>query len=226
MHNLSKIMFIPTWHLDNVREIAKENPYTFYVPSEQFLATLEVGDLVKLMFINDLDDNSITTDGERMWVEITQIDGENFVGTLANQPFYMKQLKLGDVIHFQPPHIMAYSGDKLDPVPSPANDYWDRCWTTKAILDGDAEIGFMCRTEPQPKREQDSYHDTGWQILSGDETDAYMDDPDTIKYIALGRLLNLDDSFIHLLGSDIGSAFIKNEQGEWVIDKTFVLAEQ
>lgn len=43
-----------------------------------------------------------------------------------------------------------------------------------------------------------------------------MDDPDTIQCVALGVLLNIDDSFIHLLSSDISTAFEKNAQGEWV----------
>lgn len=210
----------PTWHLDNVREIAKENPYTFYVPSEQLLVLIEVGDLVKLMFVNDLADESSQYRAERMWVQVCQINGHHFVGVLDNTPYEMHQLKAGDEICFEKQHIMSVY-DKDDPVPSVTNQYWDRCWTTKAILDGQADIGFIYRGEPTPKRDKDEYADSGWQILSGDESDEYMDDPKTIQYIALGRLLNIDDGFIHLLDSDIGSAFIKNEQGEWVADGGF-----
>lgn len=223
---LSQTMFTPTWHLENVRKTAEQYPYTFYVPSEQFLATLEVGDLVKLMFINDLADDRIELEGERMWVEITHINGNDFVGSLANNPYQMYQLTVGDIIHFQRQHIMTYHGDKQDPVPSVANDYWDRCMTTKAILDGEAKIGFICRTEPLEQTDSNGYHDTGWQILSGDETDAYFENADNGQFVALGVLLNMDDSFIHLLDSEVGSAFIKNEQGEWVVDETFTLEDE
>ncbi len=40
-----------TWCLDNVRERGKESPYTFYVPSEDVIDSLEVGDIVKLIFM-------------------------------------------------------------------------------------------------------------------------------------------------------------------------------
>lgn len=98
--------------------------------------------------------------------------------------------------------------------------------TTKAILDGEAKIGFICRTEPLEQTDSNGYHDTGWQILSGDETDAYFENADNGQFVALGVLLNMDDSFIHLLDSEVGSAFVKNEQGDWVVDETFELEDE
>lgn len=218
MLNLRDENFSPTWHLENVRETAKQYPYTFYVPSEELLDVLKVGDCVRLLFVNDIKKDINRLRAERMWVTIIQKNDDKFVGKLDNKPFEMKQLKLGDIIHFSKYHIMSVDG-KIDPIESIAEAYLDRCWTTKAIIDGEAPIGFICRTEPMEKREKGEYHDTGWQILSGDESDEYMDDSDTIQYIALGSVLNLDDSFIHLLDSPVGSAFYKDDNGKWVVDE-------
>lgn len=41
-----------SWYLDNVYELNKEAPYTFYLPSSEVLAKLRVGDLVKLIFVS------------------------------------------------------------------------------------------------------------------------------------------------------------------------------
>ena len=38
-----------SWYLDNVYELNKESPYTFYVPGAEVLEKLKVGDLVKLI---------------------------------------------------------------------------------------------------------------------------------------------------------------------------------
>lgn len=202
------------WHLDNARDIAKENPYTFYVPSDELIKMLKVGHAVRLIFVNDARTETDTMRAERMWVEITHIDGNDFIGKLDNKPYENKHLNLGDEIHFKDYHIMDfYDNDLTDPVPSLAQ-YWDRCWTTSAIIDKTAPIGYICRTSPCD--DKNGNKDSGWQILSGDETQEYMDDPDTIQCVALGVLLNIDDSFIHLLSSYIGTAFEKNAQGEWV----------
>lgn len=200
-----------TWYLDNARDIAKENPYTFYVPSDELIKMLEVGHAVQLIFVNDARTETDTMRAERMWVEITHINGKDFIGKLDNKPRENKYLNLGDEIHFKDYHIMSVYGDELnDPVPSLATQYWDKCWTTRAIIDKTAPIGYICRTEPCGDE------DSGWQILSGGESDEYIDDPNNIQYLALGVILNIDDSFIHLLSSDISTAFEKDEQGEWV----------
>lgn len=197
-----------TWHLENVQEIAKEAPYTFYVPSNELINRLQVGHLVKLMFANDTRRETDQSNAERMWVEITKIDGEHYVGVLDNIPYEIQHLKAGDEIHFQAYHIMSVY-NVIDPIPSLAKDYWDKCWTTFDILDGKASIAYLIRDEPIDEQ------DSGWQILSGDESDEYLNE-DNCACVALGTVLNLDDSFRALLTADIGSSFVKNEQGEWV----------
>lgn len=203
-----------TWYLENVRDIAKESPYTFYVPSDELIKMLSVGELVKLMFVNNARTDTDTMQAERMWVEIIQIDNDNFVGKLDNQPYEIQGLNAGNEVHFKDYHIMNVYNDELnDPVPSLANQYWDKCITTLAILNDNAPISYICRTEPY------NDEDSGWQILSGNETQEYLDNAENSRIVALGVLLNVDDSFIHLLSSDIGTAFEKNKQGKWVETK-------
>lgn len=93
-----------TWHLENVRQIAREHPDTFYVPSMKIIRSLKKGDIVKLMFINEKQGQF---HAERMWVIITQIKGDNFTGELDNDPYEIQNLKAGDEIHFKSRHIMA-----------------------------------------------------------------------------------------------------------------------
>ena len=57
------------------------------------------------------------------------------------------------------------------------------------------------------------YPDSGWRIRGDVElmTDAEYDDDDA-SYIALGKVLNEDDSWIHLIDEPIGSRFFKNKE--------------
>lgn len=43
---------------------------------------------------------------ERMWVLITELDDEYYVGTLENDPKLDHVLSCGDTIHFHPSHVM------------------------------------------------------------------------------------------------------------------------
>lgn len=77
-----------SWYLDNVYELNQESPYTFYVPSSKVLEKLKVGDLVKLIFVNEkAEDDGFR--GERMWVKITNIKGRKFKGILDNEPYHL-----------------------------------------------------------------------------------------------------------------------------------------
>ena len=77
-------------------------------PPEEVRNNLPVGTYVKLLFRFAAEEaprkNNQT---ERMWVLITEIDeGDNYVGTLENDPRYGNVLTCGDTIHFHPLHVM------------------------------------------------------------------------------------------------------------------------
>jgi hypothetical protein len=57
----------------------------------------------------------------------------------------------------------------------------------------------------------DEFPDSGWRLrgdyrgLSDDEIEARK-----MSYVALGAVLNRDDSWIHLIEEPVGSAFLRN----------------
>lgn len=197
------------YEIRDPRPIAADAPYTFELPSENELLAVAPGDLVKLLF------RSIPAgewESERMWVIVTGTDGVHMTGTLDNEPADMPQLKAGDRISFDRTHIVdiSWNEDRATPPPSAPDgrDYWDRCFVDNAILDGQRQVEFLYREEPDPPREGDKFPDSGWRIES-DPPDAFDVDSDNppFSYVALGAVLNRDDSWLHLIDEPVGSAF-------------------
>ncbi len=83
--------------------LSKMYPDTFEVPSFVELAKVEVGDFVKLGFkIQQKDAPS----AERMWVKVAAFKGNQYVGTIANNPMFLKA-EYGDIVLFEPRHILT-----------------------------------------------------------------------------------------------------------------------
>lgn len=198
-----------SWRLTDAEELAKNHKYTFYKPSREITKNLKVGNLVKLIFEFDSTNNEHPS-AERMWVQITEIDGEQFKGTLDNCPHYLHELYYGDEITFVHKHIIAHDLDMSEP--NLADNYCDRCFVTNKVLYEGAPINYIYRDEPIEIDEKD-YVDSGWIILSGDESDEYMNDSENISCVSLGSVLSKDDSFVGLLNAEIGAHFARNENG-------------
>ena len=199
-----------SWKLTDSEQLSKQHKYTFYKPSREITKNLKVGNIVKLTFEFD-SSNSEHPSAERMWVEITEINGEKFKGELDNHPFYLHELYVGDELVFEHKHIIDHDLEMSEP--NLVNKYYDRCFVTNKVLYDNAPINYIYREEPMEKDEERDYVDTGWRILSGDESDEYMDDSENISLVSLGAVLSKDDSFIELLESDIGTNFERNENG-------------
>lgn len=76
-------------------------PRTFHIPTVSTIEALGPGDTVKLLFQD--------SDGgceERMWVIVTKRDGDEWEGTLDNDPIDLL-LEHGQIIHFQTRHIAS-----------------------------------------------------------------------------------------------------------------------
>lgn len=187
-----------TWSLSDAQQLAESNPYTFHKPSDEAVYLLKPGDQVKLIFEFDSDDPE-APGAERMWVDVTEITGQHFGGTLDNDPVHIQDLLCGDPISFSPKHIIQVSID--DPVPNKTDQYLPRCFVTHRVLYDGLGVGYLYREEP------DTEDDSGWRILCGDESEAYMDASDSISYVSLGAVLQEDDRIVHLLEAPIGSAF-------------------
>lgn len=201
------------YEIEDPRAIAAEAPYTFYLPSEKELLAVSPGDLVKLIF------RSIPDSGEwgaeRMWVIVTATGGAWLTGTLDNDPLDMPQLRAGDRVTFARGHIIDidWREDRAVPPPNaPARrEYWDRCFVDDQILDGRLKVEYLYRQEPDPPGEGDAYPDSGWRFRCDTRslTDAEYDNP-SFSYIAIGKVLNRDDSWLHLIDAPVGSAFLRD----------------
>ena len=92
--------------MDGVRQHRKY-PETFSIPDRTAKVAVQVGDYVKLSFINTSRDPD-QVGGERMWVMVKKIDGRKYSGVLHNEPisFQKRALKYGDKIEFESRHIL------------------------------------------------------------------------------------------------------------------------
>ena len=203
------------YEIDDPRPIKANAPYTFFLPTDERLNSIEVGDGVKVI-IRSIP-QGVDYDAERMWVNVTAIDGENFAGILDNEPFDIPQLKPGEIIQFKRFHIIDYQWkdrDKEEQFPSVESiQQWDRCLVDKCVLERNVPVDYLYREEPDMTNDGDKYPDSGWRIRGDVElmTDEEYDNEDA-SYIALGKVLNKDDSWLHLINEPVGSRYFKNKE--------------
>jgi hypothetical protein len=181
-----------TWRLVSVHERNKETPYTFYIPSNQLIEKLMVGDQVKLIFESDEEHENYS--GERMWVEITVNSDSEYEGILTNQPVYISDLNMGEVIKFRTEHIC----DTLYEDPEIAR--WNYYFDYKVIVSKDVlerrEFNFMIRDNPNNK------FDTGWTFFTGYEQEESNADSSNFHVVSLGAVLNMDDSILQFINEE------------------------
>lgn len=212
-----------TYALDDPRPIAAEAPYTYFLPSEAELAALEPGDLVKLIFRPLTPDRK--WDAERMWVIVDNVEAEKLQGRLDNVPDDVPGLAVGDQVEFERYHVVDcdWSDERTQPSPDRPirREYWERCMVDSCVLNDGAKVHYLYREEPDVAAESDEYPDSGWRIqgdyrgVSDEAFDAREGD-----YVALGAVLNVDDSWLHLIDAPAGAAFIR----DWEDDR-FVPSE-
>jgi hypothetical protein len=193
------------WYLDNVYDLNKESPYTFYVPSPEVLNKLKVGDLVKLIFVTDIAEDDGYR-GERMWVQITNIKGNKFKGKLDNEPHRLS-LKIGDEISFGIENIC--DTEYQDPNSSEWDFYFDTLVTVSKDVLEKREINFMLRDNPNGDG------DSGWSILSGYEDDKFLSDSLNFKIVSVGVILNFDNSILKFFQEPPLCAYERNDEGEF-----------
>lgn len=200
--------------LDDPRPIAKASPYTYYLPPIDHVAAVASGDLVKLIFRTTIGKH--VYEAERMWVEVTNRSGENFEGLLKNEPFDMPHLQFDDPVTFKAFNVIDIDWDNAALESrglqrGPEQQIWDRCMVDDAILDGSVKVEYIYREAPDMTQENDKYPDSGWRIR-GDVrsmTDEQYENG-TASYVALGVVLNKDDSWIHLMDEPVGTAYLRN----------------
>ncbi|MDR1162643.1 MAG: DUF2185 domain-containing protein [Candidatus Accumulibacter sp.] len=178
----------PSYHLENIPAAQeKAGARKFTRPTAEEIAGLKIGEMVRLFFVLDFE----TSDGcraERMWVEISEIDGRNFKGFLTNRPVYIKDVSMGDVVEF--------SGDNIATVlVSQGFDEKKKALVSKrAIAKG--EINWALKDEPHNEM------DSGWQLFYGDEDDEYNSDASNIRILTLEDVLSFEPKLEEVFASE------------------------
>ena len=213
------------YFLDDPRPIAAEAPYTFYLPSPAEIAAVAPGDLVQLIF-RSLAPNP-KWGAERMWVRVQSVDGDQLEGSLDTEPDAMPGVSLGDHVRFERHNIISiiWSDDRAEEPPRPPppkREYLERCMVDRCVIEDGFQVHYLYREERDPEFEEgDKYPDSGWRIrgdyrgLSDEETEERR-----AMYVGLAAVLNIDDSWLHLIDAPVGSAFIR----DWENDR-FVASE-
>lgn len=201
-----------TYTLIDPRPIAANAPYTFFLPSAAEIAAVGEGDLVQLTF--EYNHEIEEWPAERMWVTVEEVEGDTLVGALGNQPFEKtSSLKIGDLIRFHRHNILSIQWDRPDfaPPPSEYREYWERCLVDQCVLDGSEPVEYIYREEPDMQDEGDEHADSGWRIRGrmGDATDEQLE-ARTAQYVAVGAVLNRDDSWLSLIDAPIGTRFMRD----------------
>jgi len=195
-----------SFYLENIPERAKENPRQFLKPTAAELDNLKVGDPVRLFFIF----NFKTADGchaERMWIEISEIDNDNFKGSLTNQPVYIKDIQVGDEVEFTRDNIATI-------IVKPKFDETKKAIITKKALHK-RQINWVMRSK------LNNPQDSGWRFFHGDEDQDYLDDPNNSTIVTLESVLQFEPKLENVLPSN-GSAFDwDDESGEFVENKQY-----
>lgn len=150
-------------------------PETFSIPTQREINRLEPDDEVKLIFVlkNQIPDYPTA---ERMWVSITDIHDyeieENnngvitkvqrrkFSGTLDNEPYFIQDINIGDLVEFEDKNIASTNLPFEDSV-----DIDDFCLISQKAIDKKKSELVMRYLSPQFEK------DSGWRFYFGDEED-------------------------------------------------------
>jgi hypothetical protein len=193
--------------LTDAAALQKTAKYTFYRPSERVMAKLKKGNLVKLVFeITGLESNDLLAmlpSAERMWVIITERNGDKFKGTLDNDPYKIQDIKAGDLIEFETKHIIQSDIEEMEF--DIVEKYSVFCIISHKILMDNERIGLLYRNEEI--KLENGRKDSGWCFMSGNESEAYLNDPENFTFTTLGKVLNLNDAFIQFLDEPEGSEY-------------------
>ena len=83
----------------------------------------------------------------------------------------------------------------------------DGCIATNRITVEGCKVGYCYREKP------DGDWDSGWRFTAGDESEAYMDDPNNAGIYKLNTICNDDPDIISLLSTPAPCAFERDENG-------------
>lgn len=198
------------WTLEDVEEVSRQHPNSFFIPSLQERMTQNPGRMVRLHFILT-NPKEGEPRAERMWVEITGQDPVTgrYTGLLTNVPGVIQTLQSGDTVEFEPRHIARTILREGDPAWVEAGEK-AALVTKKCMLPGSG-VRWMYREAAT--REQDS----GWRLFSGDEDGAYLSDPKNTAIMNVYDLIDRDPGLLEPFRGAVGTAFERSgPDAAWV----------
>lgn len=84
------------------------------------------------------------------------------------------------------------------------------CLATDRITVDGCKVGYMYREEPN-----EDYEDSGWVFMSGDESEAYLDDIGNSGMFSTNDIANYDPEILPYLEAPVGSAYYRGEDGKF-----------
>jgi hypothetical protein len=206
------------YEIDDPRPIAASAPYTFFLPPPSEVSAVGIGDLIKATV--RISPPSAEWEAERLWFSVIEKGVDVFKARLESDPEDMPSIPKGTVIDIPRAAIidLIFADDR--PRADQAKQYWDRCLVDSTALKGMRLVEYIYRERPEA-RDGDRYPDSGWRIRASTLGLSAKDAEEvTVEYVALGAVLNKDDSWLHLLDAPEGSAFLRDfDRNIWVEEK-------
>jgi len=122
------------WELRSGEASSKANPTTFSMPSLRERRALRRGMAVKLIFDQEgvEEDGTVTVQAERMFVLLSQPNGEGYLGLLTSKPQLLEPSEVylcaAAEIYFEPEHVIQIDQPPEDFVrlmfSEPPTRYW------------------------------------------------------------------------------------------------------
>ena len=175
--------------LEDAEAAHRASPRTFGLPRLAERTSLRVGQLVKLIFVDDAPPEG-GFQAERMWVQIVAVERGGYRGRLDNVP---RQIRLspGDEVDFEPRHVSSVYVDaheelRIDPA----------SWAiaSRRVLDDGRWPAIVYRAAPLAE------HDSGFRVLAGDEDERTMRDAHAFRPVLLHTLAATNACFDWILG--------------------------
>ncbi len=84
------------------------------------------------------------------------------------------------------------------------------CFATDLVTRGDRGVNYLYREEP------DFEEDSGWRFMAGSEAQDYLDEASNTGIYDVNVIANYQPDIVPLLDAEIGSAFERDADGEFV----------
>ena len=127
------------WQLRNGEESHQKNPETFWIPDLEARKSLKVGDAAKVILEIECenDEGEIIAEGERGYVIVSEIIGNQYIGILDFQPACIEKdqddiyLCFGAEIPFSPEHVIDIDRPPEDYIEWQLGQKPERTWYKK-----------------------------------------------------------------------------------------------